>query len=819
MAPLSSEPRQVLVVLNPVRRRALYQLVTEITAYMRSQLELHDRDDGQATKDASRPASHAAQAPSDRDYPPRGSTSTAAASAAAKAKAEASISQAHTPPSPELIALRKAALTQFDEWKKEFHTKLREVLAASDDNKVLEARSERQRKMAQIKADSPAEGEDLIDFGGGPSPNQAAQDAAKAIESLQAIYHPIPTRLTTVPAEDRKEVASAVLILLLSTGKYTAYARTFITYLTSALELPLSFLTDEEKEIAKTMIEASAQTEKAKKDETMSAEAEAQKRKQQGQVGRFWKVGLASVAGAAIIGVTGGLAAPVVAGAIGGLMGSVGLGGLASFLGIFWMNGALVGTLFGAFGARMTGEMADKYAREVEDFRFLPLKDEWGSEFRKEQKDIRRLRVSIGINGWLMSEDEVTKPWRALGDETEAFALRYEMNSLLELGHALEDTVASYAWSILKIEILKRTVLATLWAALWPIQLLKLAAGVDNPFNLAKNRSEKAGRILADALINKIQGERPVTLIGYSLGARVIYVCLKTLAEREAFGLVDTVVFIGAPTPSNRDEWQLIRSVVTGKLFNVYSENDYILAFLYRATSIQLGIAGLQAVEDIEGVENLDLTEDVKGHLRYPGLIAQILTKCGFPNISGGEKPIEKEEDIRLEDMDGSSKTGTLLNLDEPPVTPVAVKPLSRKTHRDISFPSGFPKTDERPVVRKVQSTPAAGPLSSELQTAFDPHEPKSLVGSPEAKEWQRRLPDAPNASSPAMSQPPPSYSPGKFTLPPEVADKLYGAADDEDDEDDDYGGGISMMDNDHDDDGDMVTYMEPLRLEGRDEK
>jgi hypothetical protein len=65
-------------------------------------------------------------------------------------------------------------------------------------------------------------------------------------------------------------------------------------------------------------------------------------------------VGFASVAGAALIGVTGGLAAPVVAGAIGGIMGSVGLGGVASFLGIFWMTGALVGTLFGAMGARMT---------------------------------------------------------------------------------------------------------------------------------------------------------------------------------------------------------------------------------------------------------------------------------------------------------------------------------------------------------------------------------------------------------------------------------------------------------------------------------
>lgn len=354
MAPSSSEPRQLLVVLNPVRRRALYQLVTEITAYMRSQLEIHDRDDGQATKDASRSSSHPALAPSSRDTSRSSTPATTTPTAAEKAKAEASVSQAHTPPSPELIGLRKAALTHFDEWKKEFHIKLREILSASDDNKIVDARSERQKKIAQMKADSPAEGEDLIDFGGGPSPNKVAEDTAKAVESLRAIYHPIPTRLTTVPIEDRKEVVSAVLILLLSTGKYTAYARTFITYLTSALELPLSFLTDEEKEIAKTMIEASAEAERAKKDETMSAEAEAQKRKQQGQAGRFWKVGLASVAGAAIIGVTGGLAAPVVAGAIGGLMGSVGLGGLASFLGIFWMNGALVGTLFGAFGARMT---------------------------------------------------------------------------------------------------------------------------------------------------------------------------------------------------------------------------------------------------------------------------------------------------------------------------------------------------------------------------------------------------------------------------------------------------------------------------------
>lgn len=463
--------------------------------------------------------------------------------------------------------------------------------------------------------------------------------------------------------------------------------------------------------------------------------------------------------------------------------------------------------------------MMDKYAREVKDFCFLPLRNEWGTGFRKEDKDIRRLRVTIGINGWLMSEDEVTKPWRVLGDETEAFALRYEMDILIQLGRALDDMVSSCAWGVLKLEILKRTVLATLWAALWPFQLLKLASGVDNPFNLAKNRSEKAGRILADALINKVQGERPVTLVGYSLGSRVIYFCLKTLAERKAFGLVDTVVFIGAPTPSNRNHWQMMRSVVAGKMFNVYSENDYILAFLYRTTSIQLGIAGLQAIKDIEGVENIDLSEEVMGHLRYPALIAQILTRCGFPNVTGGEGPIAKEKDIQLEDTD-RSKTGTLLELEDdpgPPVTPVAVKPLGKKTHREISFPTGIQKGEERPVVRKVHSVPVSGGSSTANYPGFGPAEPKSLFNSPPRSGHRS------DTSLSVSDLPPPPYNVGSFALPKETASNLYrepGPANgdidnnsDEEDDDDEYGGGISMTDND------MVTYLEPLRLEDEDEK
>lgn len=306
----------------------------------------------------------------------------------------------------------------------------------------------------------------------------------------------------------------------------------------------------------------------------------------------------------------------------------------------------------------------DKYAKEVDDFRFIPLKEEWGKDYKHEDKEAqqsRRLRVTIGINGWLNSEDDITKPWRVIGDDTEVFALRYELHHMLHLGHALRELVESYAWKTLKAEILKRTVLATLMAALWPLKIIGAASQIDNPFNLAYNRSRKAGQVLADALINKVQGERPVTLIGYSLGATAIHACLQSLAKRHAFGLVDTVVIIGSPAPSSPAHWRTLRSVVSGKIFNVYSENDMVLGFVYRAHSLELGVAGLQAVKDVDGIENLDLSDLVSGHLRYPGLTGEILRRCGFIDVQAG-LTIEKDEEIKMKE---EQQEGNLISFDE----------------------------------------------------------------------------------------------------------------------------------------------------------
>jgi len=184
---------------------------------------------------------------------------------------------------------------------------------------------------------------------------------------------------------------------------------------------------------------------------------------------------------------------------------------------------------------------------------------------------------------------------------------------------------------------------------------------VDNPFSVAKNRADKAGLILADALINKAQGERPVTLIGYSLGARLIYSCLMSLAERRAFGLVESAVLIGTPAPSDAADWRAMRSVVAGRLMNVYSENDYILAFLYRTSAIQYGVAGLQEAQDVKGIENINVSEMVSGHLRYQYLVGSILEKIGFENIDVEEVAREEETLALLEEEErkaGEKKSG-----------------------------------------------------------------------------------------------------------------------------------------------------------------
>lgn len=70
-------------------------------------------------------------------------------------------------------------------------------------------------------------------------------------------------------------------------------------------------------------------------------------------------------------------------------------------------------------------------------------------------------------------------------------------------------------------------------AVAWPVAILSVASVLDNPWSVCVHRSAEVGRHLAGLLMTREQGRRPVTLIGYSLGARVIYYCLLEMAANQ----------------------------------------------------------------------------------------------------------------------------------------------------------------------------------------------------------------------------------------------------------------------------------------------
>ncbi|CAK4032069.1 hypothetical protein DOTSEDRAFT_68674 [Lecanosticta acicola] len=531
-----------------------------------------------------------------------------------------------------MLELKKAALEHFDAWRSSVIGRIGEVVnsreTAAKHKEHGSARKEEPKEDKDANAVSPMKFPDL------PKYDEEVQ------HKLMTLYPPIQNPLRNLPEERRALILHSLLLLLLSLEHYHSESRILLLRMSTSLHLSIDFLVNDESKIARVLLTAA---------ESMSADDETKKAAEDNRVGRRWKVGLATAAGAALIGITGGLAAPLLAAGVGSVMGGLGLASTAAagYLGTLAGSTVLVGGLFGAYGGRMTGKMMDQYAKEVGDFAFIPVRDH--HQPRKIEKEYRRLRVAVGISGWLTNQDEVVDPWKVLGVQMENFALRWELEALMNLGNAMTTMVTSAAWGFAKMQIIKHTVLGALSAGLWPLGLLRISRLIDNPFSVANYRAQKAGDVLADALINKAQGERPITLVGYSLGGKVIFTCLQRLAERKAFGLIESVVLIGTPAPSMAAEWRLIRSVVSGRVVNVFSTNDYVLGFLYRSHSIQMGVAGLQAVENVKGVENMDVSELVSGHTTYRNLTGTILKKIGFEDVDA-EGLEEEEEALKMQE-------------------------------------------------------------------------------------------------------------------------------------------------------------------------
>ncbi|KAF8780364.1 hypothetical protein HU200_001476 [Digitaria exilis] len=329
------------------------------------------------------------------------------------------------------------------------------------------------------------------------------------------------------------------------------------------------------------------------------------------------------------------------AAAAGSVAGSVAVA--ASFGEILMFLGLVFDKL--AAGAGLTGSKMARRIGKVKEFEFKPIGDNHNQG---------RLAVGILVSGFAFDEEDFWKPWEGWKDNLEKYEMPFYicfMNHIhshrtlsMHFTSVLKGWFCTFPYTVCKhliinvvtgdaglaMELMKqgamRTVLSGLLAAFaWPATLLAATDFIDSKWSVAIDRSDKAGKMLAEVLLKGLQGNRPVTLIGFSLGARVIFKCLQELAlSSDNEGLVERVVLLGAPVSVKGERWEPARKMVAGRFVNVYSRDDWILGVTFRASLLTQGLAGIQAI-DVPGVENIDVTELVDGHSSYLSAAQQIL--------------------------------------------------------------------------------------------------------------------------------------------------------------------------------------------------
>jgi hypothetical protein len=427
----------------------------------------------------------------------------------------------------------------------------------------------------------------------------------------------------------RWTVLCDLFLLLIASGVYDSRSRRLLERVASTMQVTWQQICRFERRIIE-MIEMQEAEIREDLDESENLE----KRRKAGLKRKYVTMGLVTVGGAAVIGLSAGLLAPVIGAGLAAGFGTIGIGGTTAFL--TGVGGAAIVTSIGVTtGGTIALRATDRRMGHVKTFEYRPLHNN------------KRMNLILTVSGWMTGKvDDVRLPFSTvdpiMGD---IYSLLWEPDMLRSTGETI-NILATEALTQSIQQVLGMTILTGLMSAIQlPIVLTKLAYLIDNPWNVSLDRANAAGLILADSLIQRHLGQRPVTLVGFSLGARLIFSCLRELSNRGAYGIVQNVYLFGAPVTAKKDDYLRARTVIAGRFVNGYASNDWILGYLFRATSGGLArVAGLAPVENVPGLENKNVGEFVNGHMAYRAAMPRLLREVGWE--------VESDEFTEIEDPD-----------------------------------------------------------------------------------------------------------------------------------------------------------------------
>ncbi|KAK8097129.1 hypothetical protein PG999_013073 [Apiospora kogelbergensis] len=411
----------------------------------------------------------------------------------------------------------------------------------------------------------------------------------------------------------RWTVLCDLFLVLIADSIYDARSRVLLERVGKDLDIPWIDICRFEKRVTDALeMQQQAESENWNEDEHL------ENRRKLALKRKYVMMGLATVGGGLVIGLSAGLLAPLIGAGLAAGFTTIGVGGTGTFLA--GAGGAAIITSSAAASGSVIGvRAANRRMGAVKTFEYRPLHNN------------KRVNLIITISGWMTStSDDVRLPFSTvdpiMGD---IYSILWEPEMLTSMG----DTI-----NILATE-------AGAHSRSPAMVLTKLAYLIDNPWAVSLDRAWSAGLILADSLIDRNLGTRPITLVGYSLGSRVIFSCLLELARKGAYGLIQNVYLFGSPLITKKDEWLKCRTVVSGRFLSGYNRNDWILGYLFRLTNGGIRrVTGLAPVEEIPGLENMDCSEFVVGHMDYRQAMPRLLREAGWL--------VESDEFTEIEDPD-----------------------------------------------------------------------------------------------------------------------------------------------------------------------
>lgn len=337
------------------------------------------------------------------------------------------------------------------------------------------------------------------------------------------------------------------------------------------------------------------------------------------------RLGLWTVGGIAVAGPVAALARSAL-GAVGATAvakaGTMLLGpgfGIAGGSAVMTMAGSAVGGALGAY-------IGNAYFSDIQGF------------------NIHRIRAGrqpaiITVNGFMQQSKASLDDWAGVLNELYPghawYHVDWEAKNLAKLGRyaagnmgmAAARTAITSAANRLRGAVVKQAKIKTA-----SVPGLNMAALATNPWHVALVKAEKTGVLLADILRRCQLAETELAvptksaqtkqqsfvLMGHSLGARVVYNCLRTLATTDAEPCVERAWLLAAAVDAEPSYWAEACAASRAGVVNAWSSNDSILKYMYSAgTFFRSKPAGRYPIEGIEAVQNCDLSAAVSGHMQF----------------------------------------------------------------------------------------------------------------------------------------------------------------------------------------------------------